>query len=118
MRTCLIRKCIRACPYFLVLKRGFGHFESIQLATYTRTVAMARFDSRIPAMWRRNKVTFFLSVRLLRDHPEDVDGITSQARLGELGDTVLIRARSYPRIPRERRNGRRGRRAPRRSSLI
>jgi len=42
-------------------------------------MAMTRFDSRIPAMWRRNKVTFFLSVRLLQDHPEDVGGITSRA---------------------------------------
>jgi len=40
---------------------------------------MTRFNSRIPTMWRRNKVTFFLSVKLLRDHPEDVNGITSRA---------------------------------------
>lgn len=32
---------------------------------------MTCFDFRIPAMWRRNKVTFFLFVRLLRDHPEE-----------------------------------------------
>lgn len=58
-------------------------------------VATARFDFRIPAMWRRNKVTFFLFVRLLRDHPEDTDGITSLG--AELGDTVLIRARARKR---------------------
>lgn len=65
---------------FLMLKRGsFDHFESIQWVTYKRIVAMTRPDSCIPAMWRRNKVTFFLFVRLLRDHPEDTGGITSQS---------------------------------------
>lgn len=63
-----------------------------------RTVAMTRFDSCIPAMWRCNKVTFFLFVRLLRDHPEDTGGITSQG-WETLGFNTCICAR-------ERRNER------------
>lgn len=86
---------IKVCMNFLVLKRGsFDHFEGIQRVMYKRTVATTRFGSCIPAMWRRNKVTFFLFVRLLRDHPEDTGGITSQSweTLSVLIRAMCIRA--------------------------